>query len=169
MNWVILKTPLYYLQWNSPVSSSLWPLNRRSEDAFFTGLASIWSRYIHKFQRGGDLFVTLSIVYFQISNTYLTYLFVFSGNFQFETGLLQFTYTLIALWTQVGKIMDVKFFPWGFSLARTLVWCFIIIIFLRCQVEIKLKYNYNFRRRRRRENSLLCSWHFEVFHKFVYP
>ena len=28
---------------NSPVSSSLWPLNKRSEDAFFTGLASIWS------------------------------------------------------------------------------------------------------------------------------
>ena len=28
---------------NSPVSSSLWPLNWRSEDAFITGLAFIWS------------------------------------------------------------------------------------------------------------------------------
>ena len=28
---------------NSPFSSSLWPLNLRSEDAFFTALASIWS------------------------------------------------------------------------------------------------------------------------------
>ena len=29
--------------WNSPFSSSLWPLNKRSEDAFFTALTSIWS------------------------------------------------------------------------------------------------------------------------------
>ena len=28
---------------NSPFSSSLWPLNWRSEDAFFTASASIWS------------------------------------------------------------------------------------------------------------------------------
>ena len=28
---------------NSPFSSSLWPLNWRSEDAFFKALASIWS------------------------------------------------------------------------------------------------------------------------------
>ena len=28
---------------NSPFSSSLWPLNQRSEGAFFTALASIWS------------------------------------------------------------------------------------------------------------------------------
>ena len=35
----------------------------------FTGLASIWSKYIHKFQREKDLFITLSIVYIQISNT----------------------------------------------------------------------------------------------------
>ena len=35
----------------------------------FTGLASIWSKYIHKFQREKDLFVALSIVYIQISNT----------------------------------------------------------------------------------------------------
>ena len=40
---------------------------KRSEDASFTGLASIWSKYIHKFQRDEDLFITLSIVYFQIS------------------------------------------------------------------------------------------------------
>ena len=37
---------------------------------FFTGLASIWSKYIHKFQREKDLCFTLSIVYIQISNTY---------------------------------------------------------------------------------------------------
>ena len=37
----------------------------------FTGLASIWSKYIHKFQREKDLCFTLSIVYIQISNTYL--------------------------------------------------------------------------------------------------
>ena len=35
---------------NSPVSSSLWPLNKRSEDTFFTGLSSSWGKYIHKFQ-----------------------------------------------------------------------------------------------------------------------
>ena len=30
-----------------PVSSSLWPLNKRTEDAYFsTGLASIWNKYI---------------------------------------------------------------------------------------------------------------------------
>ena len=29
--------------WNSPFSSSLWPLNWRSEDVCFTALASIWS------------------------------------------------------------------------------------------------------------------------------
>ena len=57
--------------YNSPALSSLWPLNKRGEDASFTGLASIWSKYIHKFQRDEDLFITLSIVYFQISNTYL--------------------------------------------------------------------------------------------------
>ena len=47
---------------NSPVSCSLWQLNYRSEDAY----------YIHKFQREKDLFITLSIVYIQISNTYLS-------------------------------------------------------------------------------------------------
>ena len=56
------------LEYNSPALSSLWPLKKkRSEDASFTGLASIWSKYIHKFQRDEDLFITLSIVYFQIS------------------------------------------------------------------------------------------------------
>ena len=36
---------LHFLQpiGSSPVLSSLWPLNKRSEDTFFTGLASIWS------------------------------------------------------------------------------------------------------------------------------
>ena len=57
---------------NSLFSSLLWPLNQRSEDAFFTALASIWSNnYIHKFQREKDLFITLFIVYIQILNTYL--------------------------------------------------------------------------------------------------
>ena len=37
----------------------------------FTGLASIWSKYFHKFQQKEDLFITLSIVYFQILKTYL--------------------------------------------------------------------------------------------------
>ena len=37
---------------------------------FFTGLASIWGKFIHIFQREEDLLITLSIVYFQISNTY---------------------------------------------------------------------------------------------------
>ena len=58
------------LEYNTPALSSLWLLNKRSEDASFTGLASIWSEYIQKFQRDEDLFITLSIVYFQISNTY---------------------------------------------------------------------------------------------------
>ena len=34
---------MFFLSCNSPVSSSLWPLNKKSEDAFFTALASIWS------------------------------------------------------------------------------------------------------------------------------
>ena len=36
---------------------------------FFTGLASVWSKFIHKIRREEDLLITLSIVYFQISNT----------------------------------------------------------------------------------------------------
>ena len=39
---------------------------------FLTALASTCSNnYIHKFQREKDLFITLSIVYIQISNTHL--------------------------------------------------------------------------------------------------
>ena len=45
-------------------------LNKRSEDAIFTGLASTKSKYIHKFQREEDLFITLFIVYSHIY-TYL--------------------------------------------------------------------------------------------------
>ena len=52
---------------NSPVSSSLWPLN----DAFFTGLASIWNNKFINSNEKKDLFISLSIVYIQISNTYL--------------------------------------------------------------------------------------------------
>ena len=37
----------------------------------FASLASIWSKYILKFHQDEDLFITLSIVYFQISATYL--------------------------------------------------------------------------------------------------
>ena len=59
----------YKISW-SPVSSSLRPLNKRSEDAIFTGLASTKSKYIHKFQREEDLFITLFIVYSHIY-TYL--------------------------------------------------------------------------------------------------
>ena len=79
---------------NSPVSSSLWPLN----DAFFTGLASIWNNKFTNSNEKKDLFITLSIVYIHISNTYLpeflnillyvevnpvwmSKLFVFSGKF----------------------------------------------------------------------------------------
>ena len=42
---------------NSPVLSSLWPLNKRSEDTFFTGLASSWRKYIHKFQWEKDSYL----------------------------------------------------------------------------------------------------------------
>ena len=45
---------------NSPVSSSLWPLN----DAFFTGLASIWNNKFTNSNEKKDLFITLSIVIF---------------------------------------------------------------------------------------------------------
>ena len=56
-----------------PVSSSLWPLNKRTEDAFFfTGLASIWNKYIitNSNEKKTYLLLSLSIVYCQISNTY---------------------------------------------------------------------------------------------------
>ena len=38
----------------------------------FYSLSLHLEQYIHKFQREKDLFITLSIVYIQISNTYLT-------------------------------------------------------------------------------------------------
>ena len=57
-----------------PVSSSLWPLNKRTEDPFFffTGLASIWNKYIitNSNEKKTYLLLSLSIVYCQISNTY---------------------------------------------------------------------------------------------------
>ena len=37
----------------------------------FYSLSLNLKQYIHKFQRGKDLFITLSIVYIQISNAYL--------------------------------------------------------------------------------------------------
>ena len=68
---VTITAACKYLLLSSPVSRSPWLLNKRSEDAFFTGFTSIWSKYIHKFQWEEDLFITLSFVYFQMSNTYL--------------------------------------------------------------------------------------------------
>ena len=35
----------------------------RSEDTFFTGLASIWSKYIYKFQLEKDLFIAVYCIY----------------------------------------------------------------------------------------------------------
>ena len=55
---------------NSPFSSSLWPLNYSSEDSFFTALASIWSS-IFTNSNEKKTCLLLSIVYIQISNTYL--------------------------------------------------------------------------------------------------
>ena len=70
---------------------------------FFTGLASVWSKFIHKIRQEEDLLMTPSIVYFQISNAcsvlagiceycivlyveanpdpLFLFMFVFSGNF----------------------------------------------------------------------------------------
>ena len=57
-----------------PVSRSLWPVNKRTEDAFFffTDLASIWNKYIitNSNEKKTYLLLSLSIVYCQISNTY---------------------------------------------------------------------------------------------------
>ena len=52
---------------NNPVSSSLWPLNYRSEDKFYFHLSNIFTNSNEK----KTCFITLSIVYIQISNTYL--------------------------------------------------------------------------------------------------
>ena len=60
-----------------PVSSSLWPLNKRTEDPFFffTGLASIWNKYIitNSNEKKTYLLVLLSIVYCKISNNTYNY------------------------------------------------------------------------------------------------
>ena len=56
----------------TPVSSLLWLLNKESEEVFFTGLASIWWKYFPIFQQEEYLFTTLSIVCFQISDTFLS-------------------------------------------------------------------------------------------------
>ena len=55
--WLIVQFRVHYDRWI-----------KKSEDAFFTGLASIWSNMK---KREKDLFITLSIVSIQISNTYL--------------------------------------------------------------------------------------------------
>ena len=55
----------------TPVSSLLWLLNKESEEVFFIGLDSIWRKYFPIFQQEEYLFTTLSIVCFQISNTFL--------------------------------------------------------------------------------------------------
>ena len=55
---------------SSPVSSSLWPLNKRSENTFFTGLASIWSNIFTNSSEKKTCSL-LCILFFQISNTYL--------------------------------------------------------------------------------------------------
>ena len=56
----------------APISSLLWLLNKESEEVFFTGLASIWWKYFPIFQQEEYLFTTLSIVCFQISDTFLS-------------------------------------------------------------------------------------------------
>ena len=57
------------------------------------------------------MFITLAIVYIQISNTYLPEflnMFIFSGNFKFETGLLSIDLWITLQWIQVHRLKTIK-------------------------------------------------------------